>query len=42
METTILEAKQLLKDNFAQGIECPCCGQFVKRYKRKLNSTAPH
>lgn len=32
------EAKQLLRDNWQEGIECPCCRQYVKLYKRKLNS----
>lgn len=35
---TIIEAKQYLKDNFEKGVDCPCCKQFVKLYKRKLNS----
>jgi hypothetical protein len=36
---TIEEAKQFLRDNYADGVDCPCCGQFVKLYKRKLNSS---
>ena len=32
------EAKQHLRDGFEAGTECPCCGRFVKAYKRKLNS----
>lgn len=36
---TIEEAKQHLRKNWEKGTECPCCGQFVKRYKRKLNSS---
>lgn len=35
---TIQEAKEFLRENFKKGIACPCCGQFVKLYKRKLNS----
>jgi|TARA_R110002020_G_scaffold292835_1_gene508239 hypothetical protein len=35
---TIVEAKQHLRDNFKKGTECPCCGKYVKAYKRKLNS----
>ncbi len=31
------QAKQFLRDNWEQGAECPCCHQFVKRYRRKLN-----
>lgn len=35
---TIKEGKSYLRQNFKNGISCPCCGQFVKQYKRKLNS----
>ena len=35
---TIEEGKIYLKENFQKGTSCPCCGQFVKLYKRKLNS----
>lgn len=40
METskTIKEAKEFLRANFEKGVDCPCCNQFVKLYKRKLNS----
>jgi hypothetical protein len=37
--TTIEEGKALLRENFEEGIECPCCGQRVKRYARNLYST---
>lgn len=33
------EAKKLLRDNWEEGINCPCCNQYVKLYKRKLNSS---
>jgi len=36
---TIKQAKEYLRENFEKGVECPCCGQHVKLYKRKLNST---
>ncbi len=36
---TIDEAKKFLRENFKKGAECPCCGQFVKRYKRKISSS---
>jgi hypothetical protein len=36
--STIKEAKAYLRANFEKGIDCPCCRQFVKLYKRKLNS----
>jgi hypothetical protein len=35
---TLKEAKSYLKANWGKGVECPCCGQFVKLYKRTLNS----
>ena len=35
---TLTEAKQFLRANFEQGCECPACGQYVRLYKRKLNS----
>ena len=38
MKDPLQEAKELLRKNFAAGINCPCCGQLVKKYKRKLNS----
>lgn len=37
-KTTLEEAKQWLRDRFKDGANCPCCNQFVKLYKRKLNS----
>lgn len=36
---TIKEGKEYLKDNFKKGVTCPCCNQFVKLYKRKLNQS---
>jgi hypothetical protein len=35
---TIIEAKAHLRANFEKGVDCACCGQYVKLYKRKLNS----
>ena len=35
---SIAEAKQHLRNNFKEGTTCPCCGKYVKAYKRKLNS----
>ena len=37
--TTLTEATNYLRENFDKGAKCPCCGQFVKRYKRKLNAS---
>jgi len=36
--STLLEIKEYLKKNYEKGIDCPCCRQFVKIYKRKLNT----
>ena len=36
--TTLEEAKQFLRDNWEDGVGCPCCKQFVKKYKRKITS----
>lgn len=36
--TTIEQGKSYLRKNFKHGANCPCCGQTVKLYKRKLNS----
>ena len=38
-----MDALELAKDgvekNLEKGSECPCCGQYAKRYKRALNGT---
>lgn len=36
---TLEEAKQSLRDNWKEGIDCPCCKQFVKLQKRTLYSS---
>lgn len=36
-EKTLEEAKQVLRDNWEDGVECPCCSQYVKLYKRRMN-----
>lgn len=36
---TLEEAKQILRDNWVEGIDCLCCGQMVKKYSRKLTSS---
>jgi len=38
MEKTLAEAREELVQGLDEGIVCPCCKQFVKRYKRALNS----
>jgi hypothetical protein len=39
---TLEEAKTWLLERLDDGVSCPCCGQFAKRYKRKLNSSMAH
>lgn len=36
--TTLDQARDSVVDQLESGSTCPCCGQFAKRYKRKLNS----
>lgn len=36
---TIEEAKDQLRANLNTGMDCPCCGQFVKKYPRKLTAS---
>ena len=35
---TLDEAKLRLQAGLDEGMTCPCCGQFAKRYRRKFNS----
>lgn len=35
---TLSDAKEELMGNLDEGTTCPCCGQFAKRYRRKLHS----
>ncbi len=35
---TVSEVKEFIKLNSEKGTHCPCCGQFVKVYKRKFNT----
>jgi hypothetical protein len=37
---TIKEAHEYLNTHVAKGVKCPCCGQFVKLYKRRIVSSA--
>jgi hypothetical protein len=39
IEKTIKEAKDFIINHREDGVECPCCGQFCKLYKRALNSS---
>jgi hypothetical protein len=36
--STLEEARRWVLAKRAKGVGCPCCGQFAKIYKRKLNS----
>ena len=39
MDETLAEAKQRLRKHIVNGgMNCPCCGQFAKLYRRKFNS----
>jgi hypothetical protein len=33
------DARDYVDENLMEGVHCPCCGQFCKIYKRKLNCT---
>ena len=35
---TLSEAQAIVENGRDNGIECPCCGQFAKIYRRKINS----
>jgi len=37
-ETTLIEAKKFLRDNYKKGTICPCCAQPVKMYRRPITS----
>lgn len=37
--TTLAEAKKILRDNWESGVDCPCCGQRVKKYRRNLTTS---
>jgi len=38
-QDTLEQAKLWIREHFHEGVDCPCCGQKVKLYKRKLNSS---
>lgn len=35
---TLAEAKARLRARLDEGMRCPCCGQYAKKYRRKFNS----
>ena len=38
-KTTVTVAEDWVMNNAAEGVECPCCGQLAKIYRRKLYSS---
>ncbi len=36
--TTLAEAQDWLRERIDEGAACPCCTQFAKVYRRKINS----
>lgn len=36
---TLLEARRMVQHGRVDGITCPCCDQFAKVYRRKLNAS---
>lgn len=36
---SLAEARLMVSGGVHEGVTCPCCDQFVKQYKRSLNST---
>lgn len=36
---TISVAQRYVEERCEEGVRCPCCGQYVKVYRRKINST---
>ena len=38
---TLADAVSHLKANLDDGLHCPCCGQYARRYKRSLYRTCP-
>ena len=36
--TTLQDAKEQLEANLTEGVTCPCCSRFAKRYRRKLHA----
>jgi len=36
---TLSVARDWLQDNLNDGVRCPCCDKFARRYRRKFNAT---
>lgn len=39
---TTAQVKEYLEENRDAGVSCPCCGQFVKVYRRSITSGMAH
>lgn len=40
--TTLEEAREWLRSQVDQGARCPCCNQFAKVYRRRINAGMAH
>lgn len=36
---TLGEAREIIRKGEQEGMDCPCCGQFIKVYRRRIHST---
>jgi hypothetical protein len=39
---SLVDARDWVDDNREDGADCPCCGQYVKLYKRPINAAMCH
>lgn len=39
LDATLQECKDWLRRHHVRGVECPSCGQFVKKYRRPINAS---
>ena len=42
LASSLAAARSWLRERLPVGTRCPCCGQFAKVYRRKLNSGLAH
>tara|TARA_Y100000310_G_C20329247_1_gene644470 strand:- start:191 stop:715 length:525 start_codon:yes stop_codon:yes gene_type:complete len=40
--STLQDAQEWVEDHREEGVECPCCGQFAKVYRRSVNGAMAH
>jgi hypothetical protein len=38
-DSTVTEARNMLVSNLSKGVECPCCTQYVKLYRRAFTKS---